>query len=76
MNIKKIAIAAVGAAVLATPLLATPAAAQDDTQFVPLLVYRTGPYAPNGIPLADGFNDYFQLINTCLLYTSPSPRDS
>ena len=64
MNIKKIAIAAVGAAVLATPLLATPAAAQDDTQFVPLLVYRTGPYAPNGIPLADGFNDYFQLLNT------------
>ena len=64
MDIRKIAIAAVGAAVLAAPLLAQPAAAQDDSQFVPLLVYRTGPYAPNGIPLADGFIDYFQLINT------------
>lgn len=64
MDIRKITIAAVGAAVLAVPLLATPAAAQDDSQFIPLLVYRTGPYAPNGIPLADGFIDYFQLVNT------------
>ena len=64
MNIKKITIAAIGAAVLAAPILATPAAAQDDSQFIPLLVYRTGPYAPNGIPLADGFIDYFQLVNT------------
>ena len=31
--------------------------------FIPLLVYRTGPYAPNGIPSANGFNDYFNLIN-------------
>jgi len=64
MNLRKLTAAAVGAAVLAAPLLATPVAAQDETQFVPLLVYRTGPYAPNGIPLADGFNDYFQLVNT------------
>jgi branched-chain amino acid transport system substrate-binding protein len=31
--------------------------------FVPVLTYRTGPYAPNGIPLANGFADYFKLIN-------------
>ncbi len=30
---------------------------------VPLLSYRTGPYAPNGIPTADGFTDYFTLLN-------------
>lgn len=30
---------------------------------VPSLVYRTGPYAPNGIPFADGFMDYFTLLN-------------
>jgi branched-chain amino acid transport system substrate-binding protein len=30
---------------------------------MPLLVYRTGPYAPSGIPLANGFVDYFELIN-------------
>jgi branched-chain amino acid transport system substrate-binding protein len=35
----------------------------DGEQFIPLLVYRTGPFAPNGIPLANGFSDYFTLIN-------------
>ncbi len=29
----------------------------------PSFAYRTGPYAPNGIPAADGFLDYFALIN-------------
>ncbi len=31
--------------------------------FIPLLVYRTGAYAPSGIPSANGFNDYFNLLN-------------
>jgi len=30
---------------------------------VPSLDYRTGPYSPNGVPLANGKNDYFTLIN-------------
>ncbi|HEX9857461.1 MAG TPA: ABC transporter substrate-binding protein [Paracoccaceae bacterium] len=30
---------------------------------IPNLSYRTGPYAPGGIPYADGFNDYFTLLN-------------
>ena len=38
------------------------AVAQED-QFVPLLVYRTGPYAPNGIPTANGWVDYLKMIN-------------
>lgn len=29
----------------------------------PSLSYRTGPYAPNGIPVADGYEDYFTLLN-------------
>jgi len=29
----------------------------------PSLSYRTGPYAPNGIPFADGYADYFTLLN-------------
>ena len=29
----------------------------------PMLVYRTGAYAPNGIPNADGFVDYYKMIN-------------
>ena len=32
-------------------------------QFIPHLVYRTGPYAPNGVPLANGIADYYKLIN-------------
>jgi branched-chain amino acid transport system substrate-binding protein len=39
------------------------AVAQDKTMFIPLLVYRTGAYAPSGIPSANGFNDYFNLLN-------------
>jgi len=50
------------AAVVAGPL-ATLAGAQGGSMFVPLLVYRTGPYAPSGIPNANGFNDYFALVN-------------
>ncbi len=44
-------------------LPALPAPAQDQSIFIPLLVYRTGPYAPSGIPLANGFHDYFTLVN-------------
>ncbi len=29
----------------------------------PSLSYRTGPYAPNGIQFADGYEDYFTLLN-------------
>src|SRR5271166_5854385 len=32
-------------------------------QFIPSLVYRTGPYAPNGIPFANGYADYLALVN-------------
>jgi len=48
---------------LALGPLAGAALAQDKTIFIPLLVYRTGPFAPNGIPSANGFNDYFNLLN-------------
>lgn len=30
---------------------------------IPNLSYRTGPFAAGGIPYADGFNDYFTLLN-------------
>ena len=30
---------------------------------LPWLSYRTGPYSPGGIPVADGFADYFTLLN-------------
>lgn len=37
--------------------------AQANEQFIPVLVYRTGPYAPNGVPWANGFVDYLKLMN-------------
>lgn len=54
---------ALGAAVgLGAFAVAGPAAAADDI-FIPLTVYRTGPYAPNGIPMANGWVDYLKLLN-------------
>ena len=50
------------ATALLTFALALPAAGQNE-QFLPHLVYRTGPYAPNGIPFANGVADYWTLIN-------------
>ena len=41
--------------------LCLPAQAEDI--FIPVLVYRTGAYAPNGVPWADGFVDYLKLVN-------------
>ena len=39
------------------------AAAQSNEIFIPVLVYRTGAYAPNGVPWADGYVDYLKLVN-------------
>ena len=54
---KKFTLAAVAAALVGSMV---PASA-DHT--IPLLSYRTGPYAPNGIPYADGVTDYINMIN-------------
>jgi branched-chain amino acid transport system substrate-binding protein len=37
--------------------------AQSNEIFIPVLVYRTGAYAPNGVPWADGYVDYLKLVN-------------
>jgi branched-chain amino acid transport system substrate-binding protein len=51
--------------VLAAALAAATSAAfaQVKEQFFPVLVYRTGPYAPNGVPFANGYVDYLKLVN-------------
>src|SRR3954469_21801418 len=54
---------AFAAAALGVTAIAEPALAQANEQFLPALVYRTGPYAPNGIPFADGVSDYWTLLN-------------
>ncbi len=60
MNLRKLTGAAV-AAVLTLPTVATSAQAYE--LVIPALEYRTGPYAPNGIPLANAMTDYFTLLN-------------
>ncbi len=40
------------------------ASAQVMEQYIPLLVYRTGPYGSGGAQVADGMGDYFKLLNT------------
>ena len=55
---------ALAAALTAAALLTAPAAyAQAKEQFFPALVFRTGAYAPNGVPFANGYVDYFKLVN-------------
>ena len=51
------------AAATAAALAPTPATAQAKEQFFPVLVYRTGAYAPNGVPFANGYVDYLKLVN-------------
>ncbi|MFT0891877.1 ABC transporter substrate-binding protein [Pseudochelatococcus sp. G4_1912] len=39
-----------------------PASAQDEI-YVPLFTYRTGAFSGSGIPIANGMNDYLQMLN-------------
>jgi branched-chain amino acid transport system substrate-binding protein len=65
LKTKLLAIAAASAAVLASivPTQDAQAQAQAKEQFFPVLVYRTGPYGPNGTPFANGYVDYLKLMN-------------
>jgi len=57
VNVRLAAIAA-----LAMQLLVSPASGQDSL-FVPLFTYRTGPFANSGGPIANGMRDYLTLLN-------------
>ncbi len=46
---------------VALPVATTAAEAYELT--IPGTVYRTGPYAPNGIPWANGVADYYAMLN-------------
>ena len=64
MKLKSLAlVAALMAAGTSTVLTSAPAFAQAKEQFFPVLVYRTGAYAPNGVPFANGYVDYLKLVN-------------
>lgn len=64
MKLKSLALtAALVAGTLGAALAPSVVNAQAKEQFFPLLVYRTGPYAPNGTPWANGKQDYIKLVN-------------
>ncbi len=64
MNLRQIALTTAALASVFSATLCTSARAADaKEQFFPLLVYRTGPYAPNGTPWANGKQDYIKMIN-------------
>ena len=62
MKLSKLVVAAAVVAAGAASL-STSAFAQAKEQFFPLLSYRTGPYAPNGTPWANGKQDYIKMVN-------------
>jgi branched-chain amino acid transport system substrate-binding protein len=62
MSLKHIVLGAILGGFVGASALAAPAAAQD-TIYIPLLTYRTGPFAGSGIPIANGMNDYLAMLN-------------
>ena len=61
MGLRKLAL--MGAAVVAAGIATAATAQGPNEQFIPGLIYRTGAYAPNGIPFANGVADYYTLVN-------------
>ena len=52
----------VGLSLALTPALAH-AQTQQDSVYIPLLTYRTGPFAATGVPIANGMHDYLTMLN-------------
>ena len=63
MKVRNVILVIAAVAATASSLVATSAYAQAKEQFIPVLSYRTGAYAPNGVPWANGYVDYIKLVN-------------
>jgi len=59
--LKKLVMTAAATAIAATTFVSTSYA--EDSIYIPSLSYRTGPFAGAGTPIADGFADYFAMLN-------------
>jgi branched-chain amino acid transport system substrate-binding protein len=60
MSFRKLSLGVAVASLVAVTAL--PAMAQDSI-YVPLFTYRTGPFAGSGIPIANGMHDYLSMLN-------------
>ncbi|MEM8750353.1 MAG: ABC transporter substrate-binding protein [Pseudomonadota bacterium] len=61
MKLKSLVLGLAAATVAVSGTFATMASAEE--LYIPNLSYRTGPFAGGGIPIANGFNDYFAMLN-------------
>ncbi len=62
MKARKLLVAIACAGLVTGAVLVSKAQAED-TIYVPLFTYRTGPYANSGIPIANGMHDYLTMLN-------------
>ncbi len=62
MRLKYLVLGAALGSLVGADALASKAEAQDAI-YVPLMTYRTGPFAGSGIPIANGMNDYLAMLN-------------
>lgn len=62
MRLKYLLLGAALASLLAV-LPPAPQAQAQDTIYVPLFTYRTGPFAGSGTPIANGMHDYLAMLN-------------
>src|SRR5471030_2673000 len=62
-KLRILAVSAVAVAAILAVTASESAQAQAKEQFFPVLSYRTGAYAPNGVPFANGYVDYLKLVN-------------
>ena len=62
MKARSMIIGAAATAIIASSAVATTAQAEDSL-YVPMLSYRTGAFSGGGIPFANGFVDYFAMLN-------------
>jgi len=62
MRLKHLVLGAAIASLVGSSALVSTAVAED-TVYVPLFTYRTGPFANSGIPIANGMHDYLNMLN-------------
>ena len=62
MRIKAMILGAAIGAMAGIPAFVSTASAED-TIYVPLFSYRTGPFAGSGTPIANGMHDYLDMLN-------------
>jgi len=60
MRLTTFAIVAATVGAMAAPLASARA---EDSIFVPLMTYRTGPFSGSGTPIANGMHDYLEMLN-------------